>query len=679
MTITLPEILVSTYDYELPDFKKVNIDQLRTDIEEACVANLDLVDSIAANTEPATFHNTVEPLDAGSVVLSRLVSLLFNIGATESTEEIRDTEEWAQGRLAQHKSAVGAHRGLAERVTAVKESADFDSLTDSQQRLVRELDKDLRHAGSTLTGAALAELQQIDARVSVLQAQFSKKLLAGMSEAGVHATQREQLAGLPQDQVESAAAAAKAKGLEGWWLGLELPIMQPALATLSNRETRLALHNASVRRCHAGAADTSELVLELAKLRAKRAELLGYGNHAEYELASQTAPDTATVRAMLQQMINPAVVNARKDAEGLIKAAEADGITDFTAHDWLYYANKNTADGPGVDDEEVKPYFELNNIIDEGILRAATMLYGVQFVKRTDLPAYADDVMIVEMQDKDGSGMGLILMDWYARDSKRGGAWMSSFVDQSHSLGTKPVTTFNLNLRRPIAGAPTLLTYDEVVTAFHEFGHVLHGMLSQVHYWQQSGTSVPRDFVEFPSQVNEYWARHPKVLPHFAKHHATGDVMPEALQEKVRHSGSVVFARDTVEILGAAILDWEWHNLSSAEADAVTDIDAFEKSVFEKWSIPTELIPSRYQSRFFMHIFEGGYAAGYYSYLWSEVLDADACNWFDSFGDELGKAGQLLRDNVLAVGSSQDPLLGYTSIVGRKPEMEPLLQRYQLV
>jgi peptidyl-dipeptidase Dcp len=479
-------------------------------------------------------------------------------------------------------------------------------------------------------------------------------------------------------------------GQDGYLLTLVLPTRQPALADLADRELRKRLHESSISRGRRGNAhDTRELVVATARLRAERAALLGYPHHAAYVVADQTAGTVDAVMTMLTALVGPAVANAQQERDELTARMRADGVDDdLQAWDWAYYAELVARDRFARDTAGLRPWFELGRVLRDGVFAAAHGLYGLTFTPRPDLPTYHPDVRVYEVFDAAGSGesgdqgrgIGLFVADWYARDSKRGGAWMSSFVDQAAALGQKPVVVINLNLPRPPDGEPTLLTLDQVRTTFHEFGHVLHGLLSDVRYPRLSGTSVPRDFVEYPSQVNEMWAWEPGLLRRYAVHHRTGEPLSDEVREGVLAAQSFGQGYATTEILAAMLLDQAWHQAGPAELPESADqVDAFEAAALEKYGLAVPGVPPRYGSTYFAHIFAGGYSAGYYSYLWSEVLDADTEEWFYDHGGLERSSGERFRRELLSRGGAVEPMAAFAAVLGRGPRIEPLLERRGLV
>ncbi|HUJ58875.1 MAG TPA: M3 family metallopeptidase, partial [Kofleriaceae bacterium] len=489
------------------------------------------------------------------------------------------------------------------------------------------------------------------------------------------------LDGFSPQQIGAAAEAAKARGLDGKWLiTLQNTTIQPPLEQLKNRALREKIYRASIGRANGGASDNTPVIARILDLRAQKAKLLGYPTFAAYALAEETAETPAAVNKILGEIAPIARARAEEEAAGIQKQIDADARAAHTKSfklepwDWDYYAAEVRKAKYDFDDAEVKPYFELDHVLKDGVFYAAHELYGVSFVERKDLPVYQPDVRVFEVKDGDGSTIGIILLDYYKRDSKQGGAWMDTYVDQSGLLGAKPVAVNNLNIPKPAPGEPTLLTFDEVTTMFHEFGHGLHGLFSACKYPLLSGTSVPADFVEFPSQFNEMWAREPAVVAHFARHYKTGEAMPAALLDKVLRAKTYGQGYATLEYLEAAMLDQAWHQIGLGKIPSATGVMAFEKAALEKDHVAFGPVPPRYHSTYFGHIFAGGYEAGYYAYLWSEVLARDSGAWFHAHGGMTRANGDIFRAKILSRGRTKEPSVLFQEFYGHAPEIGPLLE-----
>ena len=516
----------------------------------------------------------------------------------------------------------------------------------------------------------------MNAELATLETSFQQNVLKEKNASSIVVEKRADLAGLSESDIAAAIAAAKAEHKEGKFV---LPLLntsgQPSLASLQNRALRERIMKTSLaRNSHGGEFDNRTVVTRIAKLRAERATLLGYANHAAYQLEDQTAGNVETVNKLLAQLAPPAVANARREGADMQAVIDQEhGGFQLASWDWDFYSEKVRKARYAFDESQLRPYFELNHVLIDGVFFAAGKLYGLTFKERHDLPVYQPDVRVFEVFDKDGQPLALFLVDYYARPSKRGGAWMNEYVEQSELFGTKPVVANHLNIPKPPAGQPTLLTFDEVTTAFHEFGHALHGMFSHVKYPRFSGTNVPRDFVEYPSQVNEMWAIWPEVLKNYAKHYQTGEPMPAALLDKMLATQKFNQGFKTTEYLAATLLDQSWHQLKPAEVP--TDALAFEASALQKAGVDLPTVPPRYRTTYFSHAFAGGYSAGYYSYIWSEVLDADSVDWFKQHGGLKRENGDHFRETLLSRGGSQDAMVLFRNFTGGEPDIAPLLKR----
>ena len=653
-----PLFVPSTLPYQLPPFAEIADEHYLPAFERGMAEQLAEIDAIVANPEPPTFANTMVPLERSGRLLRRVTAAFFTVAASHATDAIRALETEISPRLAEHRDAIHMNRVLYERIRQVEGADPEEAYLLERYRL------DFVRAGAELGDAEQARLREINLELSRLSTAFQQALLDAATEEGLVVDDPALLDGLSE-----AAIAAADQGDGTWRLPLLNYTNQPALAELTNRDVRRRLHELSVGR----AAGNRELAVRMARLRAERARLLGYPSHAAYAVADQTAKTAEAVEEMLGRLSGPAVANARREAEAL---AEEAGFP-IEPWDWSFYAEKVRKALYDLDQSELRPYFELDRVYRDGVFYAAQRLYGLTFRDRPDLPGYHPDVRAFEVFDHDGSPLGLFLLDPYARPTKRGGAWMNHLVHQSHLLDERPVVMNNLNVSRPASG-PTLLTYDEVRTAFHEFGHALHGLLSDVRFPRVSGTSVPRDFVEYPSQVNEMWATWPEVLANYARHHETGQPMPQELVDKITASEKFNQGFATLEYLEAALLDWAWHSVGEGELGAEgepVDVEAFEAQALEGAGVAFRLVPPRYRTSYFAHVFAGGYSAGYYSYIWSEVLDADTVGWFEENGGLTRANGDRFRRLVLSRGGSGDPLEAFRRFRGRDPQIEPLLAR----
>ncbi|HZW42462.1 MAG TPA: M3 family metallopeptidase, partial [Agromyces sp.] len=530
--------------------------------------------------------------------------------------------------------------------------------------------------GAGLDEAERSRLTALNERVSELTTAFQHHLLADTNELALHLVDERDLAGLDDGRRSAARESARTRGLDGWLITLVLPTGQPALAQLEDPAVRDRLLGASQSRgCRGGAHDTRATLLELVRLRAERARLLGFRNHAAAVTADETAGSPEAVEALLHRLVPAATGNARREATALAERAERLGRRSPAASDWPFLTEGVRAERYDIDLRSMRPYLEFERVLLDGVFRAATLLFGIRFTERADLVGYHPDARVFEVAEGDGDPIGLYLLDLYARDSKRGGAWMNSLVEESALTGQLPVVVNNLNVPKPAADEPTLLTFDETRTLFHEFGHALHGLFARVAYPSFSGTNVYRDFVELPSQVNELWMLRPEVLEHFAVHHETGERMPQTLIDRLIASRGFNEGHDTTEYLAAAVLDQAWHRLDVEDAAAVTDVAAFEHAALDATGLDDPLVPPRYSSTYFAHVFAGGYDAGYYSYIWSEVAGADIMAWFEANGGATRENGDRFRAEILAPGGSRDPRASIAALLGREPSIEPLLER----
>lgn len=673
----------STLPYFLPDFSAITNEHYVPAIKWGMAAELDQIKAIVENPAPPSVSNTLVPFDLGGEVLGRALTVFYNKLSADASDELEDLDEQLSPDLAAHHDEIFMNKDLFDRLSLLQQRInDGVEPADEQARwLLSETLKDFVRSGIALDADQQAELRSINARLTELQSAFGRKQLAGENEASPFFATADELAGLPTDAIESAAAAATARGREGeYLLELQLPTQQAALSSLTNREVRKQLFTASINRgATGGDTDTRAVILEIVRLRARSAKILGFDHHAAYVAEESTAKTTAAVTDILTQLAPAAVSNAQAEALVLQDALRAD-LGDPNAvlepWDWSYYSEKVRLEKYALDDSLLRPYLELERVVRDGVFAAATALYGITFVERPELRGYHDDVRVFEVFNEDGSGLGLFLADYYTRASKRGGAWMNNLVDQSALTGYKAVVVNNLNIPKPPQGQPTLLTWDEVITLFHEFGHALHGLFSDVVYPSHSGTEVARDFVEFPSQVNEMWAWEPTILAKYAVHFETGEPIPAQWIETMNTSRQFNEGFSTTEYLAAALLDQAWHQLR--EDEVPTDIEqvvAFENQALSNAGVALEMVPPRYRTTYYNHIFGGGYSAGYYSYIWSEVLDADTVEWFTENGGLRRENGDKFRSQLLAKGGSHDSLDVFAQFRGRAQIIEPLLKR----
>lgn len=658
--------------YQLPPFAELREEHYAPALERGMALHLEEVAAIAGAAAAPTFLNTIIALERAGALLQRVWLVFQNQADSDTTPGVQALQERFNPLMAEHWDVIRLDSSLFSRVQAVYSSRA--SLGDAASvRLVERYYADFVRAGALLGDADKARLREMNASLARLATQFEQNLFSDTRARAVVVSSVEELEGLSADAIRAAAANAVAYGQPGsYLLSLQLPSNQPLLASLARRSVRERLLDASVGR---GLDVNREVVAQIARLRADRAALLGYPNHAAYEVEDQTAKTVSAVETLLRQLVPPAMANARRERDALREAFVADGYPAeaFAAWDWQYYAEQVRKNAYEVDAGELRAYFELERVLRDGVFYAAGKIYGLRFEERGDLVGYHEDVRIFEVFEEGGDAIGLFMGDFYARDSKRGGAWMNYLVPQSELLGTKPITVNNLNITKPAEGEPTLLTFDEVRTLFHEFGHALHGLFSDIYAPRLQCTMVPRDFVEYPSQVNEMWMVWPEVLANYARHYATGEQIPAELVQRMEAARQFGQGFKTVEQLGAALLDWAWHTIPAGAEPG--DVLEFEEAALEAEGIAFPEIPPRYRTTYFAHSWQFGYAAGYYSYLWSEVLDADTVEWFRENGGMTRANGEAFRRELLARGDSVDPMEAYRAFRGRGPEIGALLER----
>lgn len=664
--------------YQAPEYDKIKTEHFVPALKYAMALQQKEIEAIANQTDAPTFENTLVAMQKTGQLLTRVTYVFDNLTNAYTNSDLQKAEEEMAPLFSAHNDEIYLNAKLFERIEKIYHERANLNLDAESLRLLEIVYDDFIRAGAKLTPEQKEEIKRINAEISSISTKFGQNILSEMKDSSVFVDTREELAGLSEAEIQAAADAAKARGQEGkYLLVLTNTSVQPVLSSLQNRELRKKVHEASLNRGMRGnAADNRDLVPRILKLKADRANMLGYSSHAAFKIEDQCAKTVDAVNTMLGSMVDAARASLEREAKELQDLIDAQkGGFKLEAYDWPYYAEQLRKQKYDLDDAQLKPYFELNTVITKGVFYAAEKLYGLKFVERRDLPVYDPDVRVWEVFDENGSAIGLFYGDYYARDNKRGGAWMSEYVAQSKLLGTKPVILNQLNVTKPSSG-PTLLTSDEVTTLFHEFGHALHGLLSDVTYPEFSGTNVPRDFVEFPSQFNEVWAFWPEILDNYAVHYETGAKIPADLVKKLQDSQKFNQGYATTEYLGAAMLDQVWHQFNLETLPKITpeDFDALEHQLLASVNLDISMTPPRYRTTYFNHIFASGYDAGYYAYIWSEVLDADAVQWFKQHGLSR-ETGQKLRDNVLSRGNSIDPMTQYKNFADREPSSEYLLIR----
>ncbi|HVV95940.1 MAG TPA: peptidyl-dipeptidase Dcp [Rhodanobacteraceae bacterium] len=664
----------STLPFHAPAFDKIKMADYAPAFDEGMRVHLAEMEAIANDPAKPTFENTIEKAERSGQLLTRVAKVFFNLAQSNTNEDIQKLQAELAPKLAAHQDEIALNPKLFARVKALYDARD--GFTDPEQkRLVERYYQNFVRAGALLNDADKATLRKLNEEESKLTTEFQTKLLAATNAAALVVDDKKELAGFSDADIAAAAEAAKTRKLDGKWVVvLQNTTQQPAQVSLKDRATREKLFDASIHRADRGDAnDTRTIIQRLAKLRAERAELLGFKNYAAYSLDDQMAKTPENAIKLMTDMVPAATAKAageEADMQALVDKQK--GGFKIAPWDWQFYAEQVRKAQYDLDESQIKPYFELDNVLKNGVFFAANKLYGLTFKERKDIPVYQPDVRVFEVFDADGKSLALWYADYFKRDSKSGGAWMDSFVDQSGLLGNKPVVFNVCNFTKPAPGQPALISFSDVTTMFHEFGHALHGMMSNVKYPTLAGTNVPRDFVEFPSQFNEHWALEPSVFANYAKHYKTGAPMPAALVDKIKKSHTFNQGFDTTEYLAAALLDMAWHSLP---ADAPTqDVEKFEKEALKKYDIDVPAVPPRYRTPYFAHIWGGGYSAGYYAYLWSEVLDDDAYYWFKEHGGMTRENGQRFREMVLSRGSTEDMAKLYRDFRGRDPSVEPLLE-----
>ncbi|TWS26007.1 M3 family metallopeptidase [Tsukamurella sputi] len=663
----------STLPFSLPDFAAFADVDYEQAFAEGFARHRREISAIAANPEPATFANTVEAMERAGQELGRVAAVFFSLTSTDRTDALEAAQAAISPQWSAHFDAILMDAALFGRIDALYGRRADLGLDAEQLRLLERYHLRFTRAGAGLDAEAQDRLKAVNTELAELTTEFSRRTLAETNASAVPFATESELAGLDDDTVAAARAAAEAAGRKGYLLALGYPLNQPNLARLTDRESRRKVYEASsARNTRGDENDTRELIARVAGLRAERAALFGYPHHAAYQIADQTAGTAEAALDMLRELAVPAARNAAAERAELEEIAGH----EIEAWDWPFYARIAEQRAQSVEDASgpaLNEYLELDAVVNKGVFEAASRMYGLGFSERTDLALHHPDARAWQVTGPDGAPLGLFIGDYFARPSKRGGAWMTSFVDQSGLLDAQPVIINVCNFVKPPAGRPALLSRDEVTTVFHEFGHALHGLLSEVTYPYFSGTSVPRDFVEFPSQFNEMFAAWPTILDGYARHHRTGEPLPAGLRQSVLEPGTRGEGFGTVEYLAAAVIDLAWHTI--APGTVVADVEAFEAAALADVGLDVAGVPPRYRGPFFNHIFSGGYSAGYYSYIWSEVLDADASAWFTAHDGPTRENGEKLRAAVLSRGGSVDASQAYRDFRGADPDITPLLER----
>ncbi|KUJ84777.1 dipeptidyl carboxypeptidase II [Microbulbifer flavimaris] len=670
-----PLLQQSSLQYQAPDFSKIRDEHFQPAFEQGMAEHLQEVQAIAGNPELASFNNTIVAMEKSGSLLTRVSRVFFNLAGTDSNEARRALQSELAPKLAAHWDSIYLNDQLFSRVASLYDQRVALELDPESDRLLEVYYDRFVKAGAKLTAEQKDTLRALNEEHSSLTTQFSQNLLKITKEIAVVVDDKQELDGMSDSAIKSAAAAAAEAGHEGKYLiSITNTTRQPVLASLKNRELRQRIWEASANRGTSGELDNRPVVQRLVQIRAQKADLLGYDNWAEYQLTNTMAEKPEAVMNMLSSMV-PAVISNTKAEQAAIQAMIEREGGDFEAQpwDWAYYAEKVRQDKYDLNEQEVREYFEFNRVLNDGLFYTMNRLYGIRFEERPDLPVYHPDVQAYELFDHDGKSLAIFYADYFAREGKRGGAWMSSFVGQSGLLEQKPVVVNVMNIPKGPEGEPTLVSYDHVTTMFHELGHGLHGMFSDVRYPSLAGTNTSRDYVEFPSTFEEDWAGLPEVLENYAYHYKTGEPIPAELLEKVQKAKNFNMGFDTLEYMSAALLDMEWHSLPG-DAE-LQDVEKFEAAALKKHGVDLPAVPPRYKSTYFAHSIGGGYSAGYYAYMWSEILAADAFAYIRERGGLTRKNGDWYRKNILETGNSRPPMESYVKFRGQEPTTEALLER----
>ena len=667
----------SVLEFELPPFSQIREEHYLPAFYAGMERQLAEVQAILDSPGEATFENTIVALEKSGKILERVSMVFFNRTSSDTNDALEAMRAEIAPKLSAHHDAIMLNPKFFARIKSLFDNCESLNLNSEDSWLLERYYKDLIQAGAHLTDAQRTRLTELNGALSKLATTFSKNLLSDTNDLAVIVDSVEELDGLTANEITAAATAARDRGLEGKWLLSQVNFTgNPLLDSLTNRALRQRIMQRSLQKGNQGNAnDNKATLLEMVKLRAERAQLFGVNSHAEHITSIQTAKNPANIHAMLKKIAPAALRNAKLEATDLEKSA---GVA-IESWDWGFFTEKVRLEKYNIDTAKMQPYFELERVLHDGVFFAANKLFGITFKERPDLVTYHPEARAFEVSNEDGTPLALFIGDFFTRDSKRGGAWMNSLVKQNFLLNQLPVVVNNLNIPKPPAGQPALLTLDFTTTLFHEFGHALHGMLSQVKYPRVSGTAVQRDFVEFPSQVNEMWILWPEVLNNYARHYETGELMPQEWIDSLNAASTFNEGFSTTSYLAAAVLDLAWHSLTSEEAEKIDDVEAFEAKALADYGLDFSPIPTRYRSTYFSHIFDGGYSAGYYGYIWSEVLDADTVDWFKENGGLLRKNGEHFRDTLLGRGGSIDSMQMFRNFRGRDSKIEPLLKRRGLL
>jgi peptidyl-dipeptidase Dcp len=670
-----PLLAPSALPYGAPDFAAITDADFQPAIEQGMIEHRAEIEAIANNPEAPTFENTLVAMEKSGLTLTRARNVFNVLAGANTNPELQRIDELEAPKLAAHSDAIFLNDKLFRRVKTLYDQRDKPGLDSEDKRLVEYYYQRFVLAGANIAEADKEKLKKLNEEEATLSSQFSNKLLAAAKAGALIVDDSSKLAGLSENEVMAAAKAAETAGQKGKYLfSLQNTTRQPLLQSLTNRDVRKDLFEHSWNRAVRGDSnDTRTIIVRLAEIRAMQAHLLGFKNYAAWKLQDQMAKTPEAVNALLEKIIPATKVKVMKEAADIQKLIDKQkGGFKLEPWDWEFYSEQVRKERYDLDESQIKPYFELNSVMENGIFYAAHELYGITFKERHDIPVYHKDVRVFELFDHDSTTIGLFYCDYYKRDNKSGGAWMSNMVEQSKLLGNKPVIYNVCNYTKPVAGQPALISWDDVTTLFHEFGHALHGFFASQQYPSLSGTSVARDFVEVPSQFNEHWALYPKIFDHFAVHYQTGKPMPRELVNKIRKAATFNQGFELFEILAAAELDMQWHTITPEVK--ISDSDQFEADALKNTGMMLSMVPPRYRSSYFLHIWSNDYAAGYYAYTWAAVLDNDAYAWFEENGGLTRENGQRFRDMILSRGNTEELEKMYFDFRGKEPDIKPLLK-----
>ena len=670
VTTTNPLLQKSNLPYGAPNFNLIKDEDYLPAMKKAMKLQKLRVEAIINDKSAPNFNNTILALEKSGKELDEVGNVFYAMSSAHTNDVIKAAQEELAPLMAQHQDEIYLNETLFKKVQFVYSEMEKTKITGENKVLTTEYFKDFIQAGANLNDADKATLKKINSEIASLQTKFNQTLLNANNSAKIIVKDASELAGLTDAQIQSM------KNEDGTYtISILNTTQQPLLSSLQNRNLRQKLFETSWNRTNGGEFNTNDLIIQLAKLRAQKASLLGFENYAEWNLVNTMVQNPKTVRDFFDEMISSVNEKASSEAAEIKKMMNEDGVQgDVMPWDWSYYAEKVRKAKYDLDENEIKPYFELKTVLEDGVFFAANRLFGITFKERNDIPVYHPDVMVYEVFEEDGTPLALFYGDYFARESKRGGAWMSNFVTQSHLYNEKPVIYNVCNYQKPAAGMPALISYDDVETLFHEFGHALHGLFADQKYPKLSGTSVARDFVEFPSQANEHWVLEPEVLRNYARHYKTGEVIPENLIQKIKKASTFNQGFAMSEVMAAADLDFNWHTLTQDEANKIDNPNLFEQNVLTKDKLWNDHIPPRYRSSYFAHIFGGGYASGYYSYLWTEMLALDTGAWFEENGGLKRKLGQKYRDMILSRGNTLEYKDMYRKFRGNDPKPNAILE-----